>query len=304
MKPALLAVVLLLPTLAAAKHETGNDLLRNCSVALKAFNHENVSGSEDFMRIGDCTGVVNGVMQTAAVWNASPGNRQSKEPVARFCAPPDVSVEQVVRMVVKRLQNKPEELSLDAAVVVLRAMNEGFPSAPCNGDSGNGGSSKQVQGLQWPDPPKKTDMRVRLIAIALADRPRSSFFASHEVFVAETESREEEWHLIKLIFTFLPYQPRLSESGFDYSVVHEMSAWRNPDCDETVAQLTARDLPERHEPLIYSRSVPRVDLDRRRIPLPCYETKAEDYVKSSLEPITQPSKPPRAVLQTRPPDSQ
>jgi len=142
-------------------------------------------------------------------------------------------------------------------------------------------------------------VRVRLVAIALSD-PRSSFFSSHEVFVAEREIGSEEWSLIKLVFTFLPYQPRLSESGFDYSVVHEMSAWRDPDCDETVAQLTARSLPQRHEPLIYSRHVPREDLDRRRIPLPCYVTNADGYIRSSLEPVAPPPKPPRPVLKTRP----
>jgi hypothetical protein len=142
-------------------------------------------------------------------------------------------------------------------------------------------------------------MRVRLVAVAYADHPRSSFFSSQEVFVAETEISHEEWSLIKLVFTFLPYQPRLSESG-DYSMVHDVLAWRNTDCDETVADLTTRSLPDRHEPLLYSRNVPRVDLDRRRIPLPCYETRADDHVKSSLEPIPPPPElPPRPVLQVR-----
>ena len=162
------------------------------------------------------------------------------------------------------------------------------------------GSGRQAQGqLQWPEPPRKAPVRVRLVAIALSD-PRSSFFSSHEVFVSEREIVSEEWSLIKLVFTFLPYQPRLSESGFDYSVVHEMSAWRDPDCDETVAQLTARSLPQRHEPLIYSRHVPREDLDRRRIPLPCYETNADAYIKSGFEPIAPPPKPPEPVLKERP----
>lgn len=164
-----------------------------------------------------------------------------------------------------------------------------------------GGPGRQAEGqLRWPDPPKKAPMRVRLVAVALADHPRSSFFPSHEVFVADTEIGHEEWSLVKLVFTFLPYQPRLSESGFDYSVVHEVSAWRDPDCDETVAQLTARSRPNRHEPLIYSRNVPREDLDRRRIPLPCYETNADEYIKSSFEPIAPPPKPPEPVLKMRP----
>jgi len=164
-----------------------------------------------------------------------------------------------------------------------------------------GGSGRQAEAqLRWQYPPKKAPMRVRLVAVALADHPRSSFFSSHEVFVAETEIGHEEWSLIKLVFTFLPYQPRLSESGFDYSVVHKVSAWRDPGCDETVAQLTARDLPDRHEPLIYSRNVPRTDLDRRHIPLLCYETNADDYIKSSFEPVAPPPKPPAPVLKARP----
>jgi hypothetical protein len=169
-----------------------------------------------------------------------------------------------------------------------------LPAATCIG-----GSGKQAEGLRWPGPPRKAPMRVRLVALALAD-PRFSFFSSHEVFVAETEKSHEEWSLIKLVFTFLPYQPRLLESGFDYSVVHEFLAWRDPDCDETVTRLTARSLPDRHEPLIYSPHVPREDLDRRHLPLPCYETKADDYIKSSLEPIGPPPKPPQPVLQVRP----
>jgi hypothetical protein len=166
-----------------------------------------------------------------------------------------------------------------------------------------GGPGRRAEGqLRWDYPPKKAPIRLRLVAIAFADHPRSSFFSSQEVFVAETEIAHEEWSLIKLVFTFLPYEPRLSESGFDYSVVHEVSASRDQKCDQTIAQLTARSQPTRHEPLIYSRNVPREDLDRRRIPLPCYETSANEYIKSSFEPVAPPLKPHGPVLEG-PPDS-
>lgn len=301
--------MLLLPAFAAAK--TGNDLLGDCSIALKLFDNEDVSGEpdfieSDFMKIGNCIGFVTGVMQAAALRQADPGNGRSKNNVTQFCARPDVSVEQVVRMSLSRLERKPEELDLDAAAVVLRALNEGIEE-PCIGNSG-----KQAAGLHWPDPPKKARMRVRLVAVAFA-LPRTSYFENLEVLVAEKEIGVEEFSLIKLVFTFLPYQPPLSESGFDYSVVHEVSAWRNPDCDETVAELTARSLPDRHEPMIYSHHVPREDLDARHIPLPCYVTRADDYIKSSLEPIPPPPaapaslvrrqltpEPPEPVLQVRP----
>jgi len=160
-----------------------------------------------------------------------------------------------------------------------------------------GGQQKQAEGqLRWQFP-KKAPMRIRLVALAYADRPRSSLFLSEEIFVAEREISHEEWGLVKLVFTFLPYQPRLSESGFDYAVVHEVSAVRHEDCDQTIDQLTARNLPDRHEPLIYSRNFPRNDLDRKPIPLRCYETNADDYIKSSFEPV---APPPEPVLKTRP----
>src|SRR5215510_1767609 len=288
MKTGLLAAILLLPAFAAAK--TGNDLLADCSIALKFFNNANVSGEPgDFIKIGNCVGFVTGVMQAAALGKTGPSNGQSKDAVSQFCAPPDLSAEQVVRRSLDRLKRNPLELGLDAADVVLRALNEGTPAEPCFG-----GSEQQLEGLHWPDPPKKERMRVRLVAVALA-LPRSSFFSNLEVLVAEKEIVHEEFSLIKLVFTYLPYQPRLSESGFDYSVVHEVSAWRNPDCDETFAQLTTRSLPARHEPMIFSRNVPREDLNpSRRIPLPCYETKADDYIKSSLEPLP----PPPAALES------
>lgn len=166
-----------------------------------------------------------------------------------------------------------------------------------------GGSGRRAEGqLHWPDPPRSTPMRVRVVALALS-YPRSSYFSNHEIYVAETEIGHDEWGLIKLVFNFLPYQPRLSEAGFDYSIVHEMAAARDPNCDETVAQLTERSQPERHQPLIYSRNVPRIDLDRRRIPLPCYESNADGYIKSSFEPVAPPPKPPPPELKERPKES-
>ena len=290
MKKGLLAVILLLPAFAAAK--TGNDLLGDCSIAVKIFNHENVSSQPaDLIKGGNCIGFVTGVMNAASLRKAAPADSQWKD-LDQICAPSDMSAEEVVRRLLNRLKTKPEELNLDAAVVVLRAMNEGVQ--PCVIQSSN----KQPEGLHWPDPPKKARLRVRLVAVALA-LPRSSFFSNLEVLVAEKEIGQEEFSLIKLVFTYLPYQPRLSESGFDYSLVHEVSAWRNPDCDETVAQLTMRNLPDRHEPMIYSRNAPRDDLDLRRIALPCYETKADDYIKSSLEPVPPVPEALASALRTR-----
>ena len=163
-----------------------------------------------------------------------------------------------------------------------------------------GGLGRQAEAqLRWPDyPPKTAPVRVRLVALAWT-LPRSTYGASYEVFLAETEVEHDEWRLIKLVFSFLSFQPRLSESGFDYSVVHQMAVSRNADCDQTVAQLTTRGLLRQRAPLIYARNVPREDLERRRIPLPCYQTNADDYIKATFEPIAPPAPPPEPELKQR-----
>src|SRR5436305_5906561 len=164
-----------------------------------------------------------------------------------------------------------------------------------------GSLSRQAEAqLRWPDyPPKTAPVRVRLVALAFT-LPRSTYGASYEVFLAETEIEHGEWRLIKLVFSFLSFQPRLSESGFDYSVVHEVSAWRDPDCDQTIAQLTAGSRPNRHRRLIYAANAPSEDLDRRRVPLPCYQTNADEYIKSSVEPVAPAEKPAGPALKVLP----
>jgi hypothetical protein len=176
-----------------------------------------------------------------------------------------------------------------------------FLAAICIGSSG-----RQAEGQLLSNYPPKTErIRVRLVGVAYADHPRSSFTSNREVFVAETEVSHDEWSLIKLVFAFLPYQERLSETGFDYSVVHEVLASRNLDCDQTIAQLTAREQPKRHEPLVYSRNAPKDYLEiRKRSPLACYETSADQYVKASVEPVApSPGSPddkaPEPVLKSR-----
>ena len=154
--------------------------------------------------------------------------------------------------------------------------------------------------LRWPEyPPKTSPIRVRLVAVA-SSLPRSSYGSSYEVFIAETEVGDGEWSLIKLVFSFLAFQPRLSDTGFDYSVVHEIAAWRDPDCDQTVVELTARSLPRRRVRVIYAPNVPKENLDRRRIPLPCYQTNADEYIKSTMEPVSPPAERPEPALKARP----
>src|SRR2546423_264448 len=70
---------------------------------------------------------------------------------------------------------------------------------------------------------KKEHLRIRLVALAIA-YPRSGYFPSQEVFVAEQQIEKDETRLVKLVYNFLPYQPRLSEYGMEYTTAHEIRA--------------------------------------------------------------------------------
>jgi hypothetical protein len=143
-----------------------------------------------------------------------------------------------------------------------------------------GGTETARGNLPW-SMPKKESMRLRLVALAW-NHPRSSFFASEEIFIAEKELTKDETRLVKLVYEFLPYQPRLSEEGLDYSTLHELRAARDPHCDETLSQITAGregDWRQDQSQLKYSTDAPPVNPSRYRAPLPCYVTNAEDYTK-------------------------
>jgi hypothetical protein len=147
---------------------------------------------------------------------------------------------------------------------------------------GIGGPDHARAELHW-QIEKRESLRVRLIALAEAE-PRSSFFSTHEVFVAAQQLSEDESRLVKLVYEFLPYQPRLSESDFDYSVVHEVRATRDPSCDQTLAQITTDQRTRAQVALRYSADSPVINTSRHQSALPCFSTSAAEYTKAIHRP--------------------
>lgn len=133
--------------------------------------------------------------------------------------------------------------------------------------------------LHWQEQ-KKEQIHVRLIALAIG-YPRSTVFSTDEVFVAERQLNggEDEWRMIKLVYEFLPYQPRLSDHGLDYRTVHIVTGTRDPGCDETFAQMMTRvsQDPDLTRSFKYSEHFPVQDALRSKAALWCYRTTASDY---------------------------
>lgn len=106
--------------------------------------------------------------------------------------------------------------------------------------------------------------------------PSSSYFSSHEVFIAEERLSRHQSRLIKLVYEFLPYQPRLSEYGPNYPAVDKLRTTRDPSCDETLMQVTS----SINTPEWLQAARPQLDSkysNQRQSALPCYRTTADDY---------------------------
>jgi hypothetical protein len=121
------------------------------------------------------------------------------------------------------------------------------------------------------------NVELRVIVSAWAP-PRSSYFSSFEVFIAQKWLNKETPQLIKLVYEFLPYQRRLSEFGTDSWKVHKLHVTRDPSCDESLMHLEwhqdQNNLSGSTHPPDDAWASKSSDRDG---PLPCYRTTADDY---------------------------
>ena len=123
-------------------------------------------------------------------------------------------------------------------------------------------------------PAQTKEVSVNFVGLALS-LPSSSYFASHEVFIAEERTRSQS-RLIKLVYEFLPYQERLSDYGPDYPDVDKLRVTRDPSCDESLPQVMTAMTKSSHavtDRLQQHLSGVNVQAGK----LECYRTTADDY---------------------------
>jgi hypothetical protein len=119
-----------------------------------------------------------------------------------------------------------------------------------------------------PSPGPAEEFPLRLVSLALPTQG-SSFFSNLEVFIAERRLPKGRSQLIKLVYTFLPYQKRLSEYIQSNARVYTLRVIRKPECDESLIELTWSDAgPDTND------MFPGTDKNTK---LPCYVTTADDY---------------------------
>ena len=123
------------------------------------------------------------------------------------------------------------------------------------------------------------ELSVSFIGLALSLRS-SSYFASQEVFLAEDRLSKFQSKLIKLVYEFLPYQPRLSDFGPNYPAVDKLRVTRDPGCDEPLGHvmssfnMSARPVADRLQQDLKGQP--------QQNTLECYRTTADDYRRARV----------------------
>jgi hypothetical protein len=123
------------------------------------------------------------------------------------------------------------------------------------------------------------ELHMRIVGLAFAT-PNTSFASTYEVFIAERQLASHAVQLIKLVYWFLPYQPRLSEYHPDYSKMYKLRAKRDAACDESLMHLTVSLSGQTFSSAQLSTLSPGFPSGNRDVVLPCYRTTADDYRKA------------------------
>ena len=108
--------VLLLPGLAQDQHSVsmrGNELAQHCE-HVRNCEHRETCSDDDMMDFGMCTGYIMGVSD-------------STQRGVGLCVPTDVERGQMVKTVIKWMDENPNLLHHDADTVVVAALKAGFP---------------------------------------------------------------------------------------------------------------------------------------------------------------------------------
>jgi hypothetical protein len=109
---------------------TGNDLLRHCSAVGSLKTGDNVALNDlakTKTSVGICLGYIAGVLDAYESLYAM-GRLKANTPSQKlYCLPPKVEMTQLIRIVIKDLQDSPATLHLPAGGLVLVAVKSAFP---------------------------------------------------------------------------------------------------------------------------------------------------------------------------------
>jgi Ssp1 endopeptidase immunity protein Rap1a len=106
-------------------HRDGNSLLESCNAALKA--KDDSSAHVDRGAAWYCIGYVQGIRESLDAQRLLSSSTHADDP-SGISIPEEVENGQVIRVVVRWLQNHPESLHEEKIVIMIWALREAFPA--------------------------------------------------------------------------------------------------------------------------------------------------------------------------------
>ena|ERR1019366_4853877 len=109
----------------------GNVLLTKCHPALEMTDVSPKLSEAEWAAAFYCLGFVQGAMDADAIWQVAEtkAHQTTTRSILGYCAPQDASWPQIIRIVVKWLEDNPEKLNYSGYDVVHFAMLKAFPCA-------------------------------------------------------------------------------------------------------------------------------------------------------------------------------
>jgi Rap1a immunity proteins len=129
MKPAIMTAAFLLAlnicAMAASPGGVDGDFLQEkCKQAVREADSPNASNPS--WSGGLCFGIIEGVIESQLMWQAS-DKLDKRNHFMSFCIPERVSNDQILRVLVKHLEDHPELLHEGASYLILESLNKAFP---------------------------------------------------------------------------------------------------------------------------------------------------------------------------------
>jgi Rap1a immunity proteins len=128
MKSAILLVTAMcLCSVASAQDADGNLLLKHCNVAIRFVDAPTSVTSQEAESGMYCMGLVRGIVDTVMLWQESDKAFKNRVSPGRPCLTTEIKTSQAVRIVVKYLNDHPEQLHHDDSLLVVVALKTAFP---------------------------------------------------------------------------------------------------------------------------------------------------------------------------------
>jgi len=132
MRHIVILFVLLIATASIAadgSYTTDNSrkLLDECRKGAQFRDSPSTSSQENLMYFGKCTGYIRGVADGYYLAYMAAGNLPAER---RLCVPTSVTNGQLMRVVVKYLEDNPSQLEVNASFSTVLALRKSFPCSP------------------------------------------------------------------------------------------------------------------------------------------------------------------------------